>query len=60
MGPWDQMIVPGDLEDSCNIVGSILHYEWNAYRSIVTFEVTVTSTLKITVKGKLIVKLIVP
>ena len=47
MGPGDEMIVPGDLEDSCNMVSS----------SSVDI---VTVTVKVTLKVTLIFRLIVP
>ena len=34
MGPSDEIIVPGDLGDSCNIVSYIGSFEGNTYRSI--------------------------
>ena len=34
IGLGDEMIVPGDLEGSCNMVISIWSFEGNTYRSI--------------------------
>ena len=34
IGPWDEMIVTGDLECSCNMVSSIWYVEKKTYRSI--------------------------
>ena len=33
MGPGDEIIVPGDLECSCNMVSSIWSFEGKTYRS---------------------------
>ena len=52
MGPGDEIIVPGDLECSCNMVSSIWSVERKTYRSMCTFEVTVIVTVKVTVKVK--------
>ena len=34
MGPVDEMIVPGDLECSCNMVSFIWSVQWKTSRSI--------------------------
>ena len=45
MGTWDEMIVPGDLEDYFNIVSSILSVE----RKTVTVKVKVKQILRLIV-----------
>ena len=56
MRSGDGMIVPGDLEGSCNIVSYIWSFEGKAYISICNHLGRITESVKV----KLMLRLIVP